>query len=397
MSNENKKKNQKALVLKLVGGAVLLVLIVVVLVALLLKIRDNAKESHIAAMGADVSVSSESKEEENTLSVSEEAEAPAEEPVVEEPVVEEPAFKATEAEAEDGSGAAGLMPMDESIFTLEYSDGWFRSNLNAWYSPDTVLCYYNGWQTIGDNTYHFDKAGMLDRGWKLIGGTGCYFDGDGVYHPEADPNKLLAFTFDDGPSDGTGQLLDLCEQTGARISFFLIGEQAADYGPDINRIITDRCLLGNHSTDHTQMIKLSTEDCVNNFRMSDSLICQAGGVPEPEAYRFPYGDYTPEQLAAIGKPGIMWSLDSLDWDLKNTDLVIQRVLEQVEEGDIILMHDLYDTTIEACRYLFPYLQEQGYQLVTVKELAAAKGFSLEAGKSYYSFANKMIEEGRVTQ
>lgn len=394
MSQRNQKKrgNIPDYAIRVGISAVILAAVLLVLLGLLFSMNHNEKAGNETA-DATVAASQAESEQMQQTAVAEVTAAPTPE-VTPEPTPE-PVPQPVAPEAEDGSGQAGLMPMDASINTLAYQDGWFLGSMNSWFSPDMVNCYYNGWQEINGQLYHFDVHGMIDRGWKYIGGQSCYFDGSGVYHPEADPNKLLAFTFDDGPSEGTSELLDLCEQTGARISFFLVGNMTPEYPGVIERIVQDRCLLGSHSLDHTQMIKISTEECVANFQQSDALIRENGGGAETEVYRFPYGDYTPEELAAVGKPGIMWSLDSLDWDYKNTDMVINKVLTEVEEGDIILMHDLYETTIEACRYLFPYLISQGYQLVTVKELAAAKGFELEPGKTYYGFCQEYIEENRV--
>ncbi len=301
-------------------------------------------------------------------------------------------------EAEDGSGSAGLMPLDERMSSLSAEPGLVSDGQNAWYTPDLVNCYYNGWFTSPEGlTYHFDTSGLADYGWKLIGGQGCYFDENAVYRPEQDPNKLLAFTFDDGPSPGMGGILDLCEETGARVTFFMIGKQVENGGAVLPLIVQARCEVGNHSYTHTQQIKLTPEESAAEYATTDDLLASFSGGITADVYRFPYGDYTTEHQAAVGKPCIMWSVDSLDWDLQETQPIIDRVLSQITEGDIILMHDRYDATVEACQYMFPYLISQGYQLVTVKELAAAKGYELEPNKSYYGFCQEYIEQGRVWQ
>ncbi|MDO4616655.1 MAG: polysaccharide deacetylase family protein [Lachnospiraceae bacterium] len=288
--------------------------------------------------------------------------------------------------------------MDERMASLAAEPGLISDGQNAWYTPDLINCYYNGWFTTAAGvTYHFDNSGLADYGWKLIGGQGCYFDEQAVYQPDADPNKLLAFTFDDGPSQGMDEILSLCEETGSRATFFMIGTQVQNGGAVIPHIIQDRCQVGNHSMTHTQMTTVSAEECSENFRQCDEWIRSFSGGIESDVIRYPYGDYTSDEPAAVGKPGIMWSVDSLDWDLRDTQLIIDQVLKQTTEGDIILMHDRYEETVEACRYLFPYFIEQGYQLVTVKELAAAKGYELEAGKTYYGFCQEYIEDGRVYQ
>lgn len=317
-------------------------------------------------------------------------------PVVEEPVVEEPQTIAYEPAAADGTEAAGLIPMTEEMASLSVQPGWNSSGLNSWYTPDQIHCYYMGWQEIDGFKYHFDRGGLIDRGWKLIGGVSCYFDDSGIYHPEQDNSKVLAFTFDDGPSEGTDQILDICEQYGIRVTFFMIGNQAAIGGGVIPRMIQDRCEVGNHSNTHTQMIKVSTDECVQDFATADASIAQWAGV-ESDVIRFPYGDYTAEEAVAVGKPSIMWSVDSLDWDLKATEPIINLVTSQVTEGDIILMHDMYPTTVESFAYLAPYYLERGYQLVTVRELAAAKGYDLEAGKTYFGFCEEYCADGRVCQ
>lgn len=395
MSNKKNsgKGNSNSLAIFAICAALLTVFVIALMICLLKNKKNDSETKTVSA--ESVEQTDQTLDPVESEGIPEATPEPTLEPTPEPTPEPEPVITETAPEAEDGSGAAGLMPMNESTMTLYSENGWFMDANNSWYSPDNVHVYYNGWANIDGENYHFDTAGMVDRGWKVIGGQSCYFGKTGIYYPDQDPNKVLAFTFDDGPSQGTTDLLDLCEETGARITFFLLGECLADYGYEVPRILADRCQLGSHSTEHIQMTTVSTEQCVADFQFSDQMIRECGG--ETSVYRFPYGDYTQEEKAAVGKPSIMWTLDSLDWDLKNTQAVIDRVLAQVEEGDIILMHDIYNTTIEACRYLFPYLQEQGYQLVTVAELAAAKGYTLEAGSAYYGFSNTRIEEGRVTE
>ncbi|MDO4617809.1 MAG: hypothetical protein Q4B03_10250 [Lachnospiraceae bacterium] len=96
-----------------------------------------------------------------------------------------PTYTETQPETEDGSGAAGLRMMDETLLALPSENGWYRDDLNIWYSPDGQYYYYNGWLTLEDRIYHFDNAGMIDRGWKTIAGQEYYFDENGIYDPNA--------------------------------------------------------------------------------------------------------------------------------------------------------------------------------------------------------------------
>ncbi len=291
------------------------------------------------------------------------------------------------AQAEDGTGAAGIMAMDEVMLLSSSDTGWHFNDYYTWYSTSPGMCYYNGWQDIDGATYHFDSAGHLDLGWKLIGGTSCYFDDNGVYQPGADNSKLLAFTFDDGPSEGTDALLELCSQTGARVTFFMIGRQVENGGAVIPYIVKYRCQLGNHSYTHSDMYKKSVEECVEDFTICDNLIRQYSGGIGADVVRFPYGDQYDEQVAAVGKASIFWDVDTFDWQTRDVASIKQEVYDTISEGNIILMHDRYEESVQACRELFPELIAQGYQLVTISELAAAKGIDLAngGGVTYYNF------------
>ena len=90
---------------------------------------------------------------------------------------------------------------------------------------------------------------------------------------------------------------------------------------------------------------------------------------------------------------ILWSIDTLDWQTKDSQNTYNVVIDNVSDGDIILMHEIYEASLEAARMLVPKLKEMGYRLVTVSELAAAKGVPLETGVSYYAFYPEGGESG----
>lgn len=91
-----------------------------------------------------------------------------------------------------------------------------------------------------------------------------------------------------------------------------------------------------------------------------------------------------EALASYGQPAIMWSIDTMDWKTQNAKSTINTVLSKVQDGDIILMHDLYGATASAAESLIPELIKRGYQLVTISELASYRG-GMQPGQVYYSF------------
>ena len=204
---------------------------------------------------------------------------------------------------------------------------------------------------------------------------------------------MVALTFDDGPDVYTGELLDTLEQYGAQATFFMLGSNVEKYGADtIPRMAALGCELGNHSYSHPNMKKLSVDDGLAQFQMTDDLIAQYNNGQGATVVRFPYGNSTDDLLAEIGRPSIMWDVDTLDWETKNVQANISAVLNNVSPGDIILMHDIHEATVESCATIVPELINRGYELVTIHTLAAANGVDLAAGETYYGFHNGATNE-----
>ena len=215
-----------------------------------------------------------------------------------------------------------------------------------------------------------------------------------------DPNKkIIALTFDDGPStdetNGTSDLLDLLEQYDSKATFFCLGNRLNDESaPLLKRMVELGCEIGNHSYDHTQLTRLDAQGVRDQIDKTNELIKQYSGK-DCRLIRPPYGDANNDIVPAnVSQPFIMWDVDTLDWKTKNTASVIslvEKYKEQDWDGAVILMHDIQTTTIEACKTIIPELVNDGYQLVTISELAYLKGVKLEPGKSYWGIAEKSTE------
>ena len=300
-------------------------------------------------------------------------------------------------EKEDGSGRAGEALRTGRKTILPTVSGWQEDSQGWWYACDETTNYINGWASIDGKSYHFDEEGYRDTGWTAIGGQGYYFDENGVYDPEADSSMLVALTFDDGPGPYTGQLLDILESTGARATFFMLGKQVEEYGAEaISRMKELGCIIGSHSYDHTNLKAAGPEVTRQQFAQTDEVIAQYNDGEGAQVIRFPYGDYTKELSALTERPCIFWDVDSLDWDSMNAQAVVDKVSTSLDGGDIVLMHDVYESTVEACATLIPQLQSQGYELVNIQELAAANGYELEPGVTYFGFTTYEKEKGTVT-
>ena len=212
-----------------------------------------------------------------------------------------------------------------------------------------------------------------------------------------DPNKkIIALTFDDGPStdetNGTSDLLDLLEQYDSKATFFCLGNRLNDESaPLLKRMVELGCEIGNHSYDHAQLTRLDAQGVRDQIDKTNELIKKYSGK-DCRLIRPPYGDANNDIVPAnVSQPFIMWDVDTLDWETKNTASVIslvEKYKEQDWDGAVILMHDIHSTTIEACKTIIPELVNDGYQLVTISELAYLKGVKLEPGKSYWGIAEK---------
>ena len=215
-----------------------------------------------------------------------------------------------------------------------------------------------------------------------------------------DPNKkIIALTFDDGPStdetNGTSDLLDLLEQYDSKATFFCLGNRLNDESaPLLKRMVELGCEIGNHSYDHTQLTRLDAQGVRDQIDKTNELIKKYSGK-DCRLIRPPYGDANNDIVPAnVSQPFIMWDVDTLDWETQNTASVIslvEKYKEQDWDGAVILMHDIHSTTIEACKTIIPELVNDGYQLVTISELAYLKGVKLEPGKSYWGIAEKSTE------
>ena len=151
-------------------------------------------------------------------------------------------------------------------------------------------------------------------------------------------------------------------------------------------MVAQGCEVANHTYDHTLMTKVAPAELANQLVATNQVVSDACGI-SPVLMRPCGGAKTVEGMniaGAISMPAILWSIDTLDWKTRDASQTIQTVLEKVKDGDIILMHDLYDATADASETIIPELVKRGFQLVTVSELASYRG-GMIPGRSYSQF------------
>lgn len=200
---------------------------------------------------------------------------------------------------------------------------------------------------------------------------------------EIDPDRpMIALTYDDGPSKYTMELLDLLKENNSAATFFVLGSQAEKYEEAIKQMIEDGNQVGNHSYDHKRLTSLNDEELYDEINKTDNLIYEIA-LYRPFVMRPPYGSSSGELADKLQKPVINWSIDTRDWESRNAEAIIEIILENVKDGDIVLMHDLYESSLEASKIVIPELINRGYQLVTISELSESREIILKAGQSYY--------------
>ncbi len=212
---------------------------------------------------------------------------------------------------------------------------------------------------------------------------------ENVSQPDAgrviDPDRpMVALTFDDGPFAPVGnQIMDCLAQYGGKATFYVVGDRCPSYRTEMQRMAAEGHEIGNHTYEHKYLNKLDAAQIQYQINKGSQIIQEVSGVT-PATVRLPGGNKNATVLANVHAPIIMWSVDTLDWKTKNTQSTVDKVLGNVKDGDIILMHELYRQTGDAAVQMIPKLVERGYQLVTVSEMAKYRG-GLENGKVYSAF------------
>ena len=180
--------------------------------------------------------------------------------------------------------------------------------------------------------------------------------------------KRIAITFDDGPEGNyTKQLLDGLKERGVKATFFVLGKSIVGNEDLILRMYEEGHLIGNHTYNHVELDKENDENGVKEIEKTNEIIKQITGY-EPEFIRPPFGAWRKEQMNQVDMFPVMWTIDPLDWKYQNTEYVVNHILNNVKDGDIILLHDIFETSVEAALIVIDRLQEQGYEFVTVDEL-----------------------------
>lgn len=193
--------------------------------------------------------------------------------------------------------------------------------------------------------------------------------------------KMVAITFDDGPGPYTKSILKCLDKNDAHATFFTLGNSVNNYKSAVKKADVIGCEIGSHSFDHSNLSVLSDKGIKGQMNKTDkrlkAIIGHGAALMRP-----PYGAINSSVKENVKKPIITWNIDTRDWETRSASATYKSVMKNVSDGSIILMHDIHAPTKKAALKIIPALKKQGYQLVTVSELAEYKGIKLKNGKVY---------------
>lgn len=266
---------------------------------------------------------------------------------------------------------------------------------------------FTGWV---DNKYYFDENGQMAKGWhkidgkeyffnkqtgaKLVGlhkiGTGksalvCTFSKDGVLVRKLKASKKsICLTFDDGPSAYTAKVVNTLAKYDAKATFFMVGNRCKLYKSACKKVANTGNQIGSHTYSHAWLNGLDAKGIQRQMKKGKKAIKNNSGTAAAIC-RTPGGQNSKLIRNNVNMPIIAWSVDTRDWEHHNAQKTLSAVKKGAKDGAIVLMHDLHKTTADAVPSVCKYLKKQGYQMVTIEEMALLKGVKLKAGQVYYNF------------
>ena len=194
----------------------------------------------------------------------------------------------------------------------------------------------------------------------------------------------MSLTFDDGPSGRfTRRLLDGLKERDVKATFLLCGYRIEDYPAEAKRIAAEGHEIGIHGYSHDSMSTMTEAQVMSEIKKTAALLPGSAVFLRP-----PGGKCNDATCAAAQKAGLAilsWSLDPKDWAIHDTGAIVSAVVEKAQDGDVILLHDMSDSSVTAALRIIDQLETRGFRFVTVSELAKIKGITLEPGVVYSKF------------
>lgn len=184
--------------------------------------------------------------------------------------------------------------------------------------------------------------------------------------------KCVALTFDDGPGEHTGRLMDILAEYDARATFYVLGRLVGEFPEVLQRMDTEGHELGNHTWEHDDLAGMSAEQVRADITRTNEAVQEVTGT-EPPTIRPPYGSLNETVSGAVEQPLILWDVDTQDWQSRDSAEVADHALTHSDTGSVVLFHDIHEQSVEAVPEVLEGLHQQGYHFVTITELFGLEG------------------------
>ncbi len=254
---------------------------------------------------------------------------------------------------------------------------------NHWLLKDHQLCFEINLEgsnyEIGIPFYLLSE----DIDWKQLG---IKKEKDVWFQDYIKDRKVVAFTFDDGPNPNTTPILvQSLKKRGMNATFFMLGTNVEKHPETVKYVDENGFEVASHTYQHRNLRKIPVGDQNYEIYHTQELIHQTIGK-DPTVIRPPYGNYSEETLSFIQTPIVLWNVDTLDWKYRDANEIYQNSIDKIQDGDIVLMHDIYYRSVDAAILFADELYQRGYAVVSVQELAKAKNVTLIPKERYYRFS-----------
>lgn len=197
-------------------------------------------------------------------------------------------------------------------------------------------------------------------------------------------SKVVALSFDDGPSKDTAKLLKTLNKYDCHATFFMVGVQVPGNEKIVKQIVKDGHEIGTHTLDHPRMSKLSKAEQKQKIKKSMNIIKKACGK-NPTIFRPPYGDYNNDTLAVakeLNMPVALWNSNIEDYKTTSSTVVKERIEKLARDGIVYVIHDSHSWSVDGICAAIPEMKKQGYEFVSISEYAKIKKMPLKRGKIF---------------
>lgn len=264
-----------------------------------------------------------------------------------------------------------LLKQHQDCISIDELEKTFHNqkNLKFTFTDHSIILYFNPYEIASGNCgiikYEFsNKDFLIPIEKNSIQKTSLYKPNK----KELSPFKpTIALTFDDGPSKYTKEIVKLLNEYDANATFFILGNKVENYHDTLTYVLESGNELGNHSYNHKKLTRLSSKELHNQIDKTNEIVKKTLDY-DIHLFRPTYGATSNSLKSNINMEIVLWNVDTKDWKLRNSKKIYEKALHDIKDGKIILMHDIYKSTLESLKLLLPKLKSQGYQIVTVSEL-----------------------------